>query len=98
MSHTHNWQWTAKVKMDDSFSFHSQLPTWLSQFTDIPKDSELDVYEISCGDVTCPTQETLFVWLEDSKKREFRISRKKENISKMDVQLSWNRWKEKGFV
>ncbi|TGM06455.1 hypothetical protein [Leptospira jelokensis] len=91
-SHSHGWKSVATGNLNEGFSFHPKLAEWLQTYTNIPKDVELEVLEVSCGEVSCPTEETLILW----DKQEFRISRKKENISKMDVNLSWKRFQEKG--
>lgn len=116
-SHEHGWTSVAKGKLGDGFSFHPSLQKWLLEFTHLKSDTELEVLEISCGEVSCPTAETLFVWEEprepnnsdpvsalqskdsksDSIQKEFRISRKKEQISKMDIQLSWKKFESKGL-
>lgn len=113
-SHNHGWKSVATGKLLDGFSFHPKLAEWLSTFTSIPQDADLEILEVSCGEVSCPTEETLIVWKDSvspmngqtperegetastryslvSQIHEFRISRKKENISKMDVDLSWKR-------
>ncbi|MBL0954101.1 MAG: hypothetical protein IBJ01_04980 [Leptospira sp.] len=87
-SHNHGWKIAGKGKLSTGFSFHPKLAEWLQTYTNIPKDAELEILEVSCGEVSCPTEETLIVW----DKQEFRISRKKEMISKMDVDLSWKRF------
>lgn len=87
-SHNHGWKLVGNGNLITGFSFHSKLAEWLSLYTNIPKDAELEILEVSCGEVSCPTEETLIAW----DKHEFRISRKKENISKMDVDLSWKRF------
>ncbi|MDF3819626.1 hypothetical protein P3G55_06935 [Leptospira sp. 96542] len=101
-SHNHGWVLVAKQKVGDNFSFHPKLSEWFLNLTSIPKDKELEIFEVSCGDSSCPTEETLFVWEEGGvsqnqavSKNQFRISRKKENISKMDVDLSWKRFTNK---
>ncbi|ABZ95997.1 Hypothetical protein LBF_4175 [Leptospira biflexa serovar Patoc strain 'Patoc 1 (Ames)'] len=86
-SHSHGWKSVATGKLIDGFSFHPKLAEWLLTYTSIPQDADLEILEVSCGEVSCPTEETMIVW----NKHEFRISRKKENISKMDVDLSWKR-------
>ncbi|EOQ86960.1 hypothetical protein LEP1GSC202_0048 [Leptospira yanagawae serovar Saopaulo str. Sao Paulo = ATCC 700523] len=90
-SHNHGWKSVATGKLIDGFSFHPKLAEWLQTYTNIPKEAELEILEVSCGEVSCPTEETMIVW----DKQKFRISRKKENISKMDVDLSWKRFNEK---
>lgn len=90
-THEHGWKSVTKGKLSSGFPFHPKLAEWLSTYTTIPIDSELEILEVSCGEVSCPTEETLIVW----DKQEFRISRKKEMISKMDVDLSWKRFVEK---
>ncbi|MCW7463757.1 hypothetical protein [Leptospira limi] len=117
-SHEHGWKSVTKGKLSSGFPFHPKLAEWLSTYTTIPKDADLEILEVSCGEVSCPTEETLIVWKHDvnltpnspsnddkaaptiakmpaSRIFEFRISRKKENISKMDVDLSWKRFVEK---
>ncbi|TGK49778.1 hypothetical protein [Leptospira bouyouniensis] len=121
-SHNHGWKSVATGKLLDGFSFHPKLAEWLSTYTSIPKDADLEILEVSCGEVSCPTEETLIVWKEQRetlsspelhpetktvgtsahtgsislyRNHEFRISRKKENISKMDVDLSWKRFQAK---
>lgn len=118
-SHNHGWKLTGKGKLSTGFTFHPKLAEWLTTYTSIPKDAELEILEVSCGEVSCPTEETLIVWKEQGepfpslspsletqdsvvtsnkdaipiyRNHEFRISRKKENISKMDVDLSWKRF------
>lgn len=93
--HDHGWNETTKGKLSTGFSFHPNLSKWLLEYTNIPDNVEIKVQELSCGDVNCPTAETLFVWSENDKSEmnQFRISRKKEQISKMDVKLSWDRRK-----
>lgn len=118
-SHAHGWKSVTKGKLSSGFPFHPKLAEWLSTYTTIPKEAELEILEVSCGEVSCPTEETLIVWKdqreplipsslplgtqneevssnEDSmliyQSHQFRISRKKENISKMDVDLSWKRF------
>ncbi|XDD48345.1 hypothetical protein AB3N60_18585 [Leptospira sp. WS39.C2] len=114
-SHNHGWIRTGKGKLSTGFSFHPKLAEWLSIYTTIPKEADLEILEVSCGEVSCPTEETLIVWKDpsvipptsqpaeiettshinpniESHTIEFRISRKKENISKMDVDLSWKRY------
>lgn len=90
-NHNHGWKSVAKGTLGGGFPFHSKLATWLQEYTNIPQDTELEILEVSCGETSCPTEETMIVW-QDQK---FRISRKKENISKMDVDLSWKRFVNK---
>ncbi|EMY59795.1 hypothetical protein [Leptospira terpstrae] len=90
-NHSHGWKSVAKGTLGGGFPFHSKLATWLEEYTTIPKEAELEILEVSCGEVSCPTEETMIVWNEN----EFRISRKKENISKMDIDLSWKRFATK---
>ncbi|EOQ94873.1 hypothetical protein LEP1GSC195_0799 [Leptospira wolbachii serovar Codice str. CDC] len=96
-SHNHGWKSVAKGTLGGGFPFHSKLATWLEEYTNIPKEAELEILEVSCGESSCPTEETLIVWNEipEASKHEFRISRKKEMISKMDVDLSWKRFVSK---
>lgn len=94
--HTHGWTNSGKTTLKEGFSFHASLSKWISEYTDIPIDAELEILELTCGEVSCPTAETLFVWNEvdpsgQTTSNQFRISRKKEQISKMDVKLSWER-------
>ncbi|MCW7492617.1 hypothetical protein ND861_09215 [Leptospira sp. 2 VSF19] len=91
-NHNHGWKSVAKGTLGGGFSFHPKLAIWLEEYTNIPKETELEILEVSCGEASCPTEETMIVW----KEHEFRISRKKEKISKMDVDLSWKRFVTKG--
>ncbi|PJZ83247.1 hypothetical protein [Leptospira harrisiae] len=112
-NHNHGWKSVAKGTLGDGFSFHSKLASWLQDYTNIPKETELEILEVSCGEASCPTEETMIVWKEEAKQsnenqnsnhearsifknHEFRISRRKEQISKMDVDLSWKRFVSKG--
>ncbi|XDD44459.1 hypothetical protein AB3N58_16995 [Leptospira sp. WS60.C2] len=121
-SHNHGWKSVGTGKLSTGFSFHPKLAEWLKTYTTIPNDAEVEILEVSCGEVSCPTEETMIVWKEPGEEFsssspsletqnsnttsnkdslpiyrnfEFRISRKKENISKMDVDLSWKRFVEK---
>lgn len=97
-NHSHGWKSVAKGTLGGGFPFHSKLATWLQEYTNIPKEAELEILEVSCGEASCPTEETLIVWneiRESANKLEFRISRRKENISKMDVDLCWKRFMSK---
>ncbi len=92
-AHQHGWNSVAKIKLSDGFPFHPKLSSWFSDYSKIPASTEIEVLEVSCGEASCPTEETLFVWEESGfGRREFRISRKKEKISKMDMDLSWKKF------
>ncbi|MCZ8343479.1 MAG: hypothetical protein O9301_10635 [Leptospira sp.] len=93
--HNHGWKESTKGQLSKGFSFHPNLSKWLLEYTNIPENVEVKIQELTCGEASCPTAETLFIWFDkdSSAMNQFRISRKKEQISKMDVKLSWDRKK-----
>jgi hypothetical protein len=87
MNHNHTEKFKQLLDEGETvFQFHPKLFSWIKD--KFPQSKIIGVIEVGCEDDSCPITETI-VTLSDSK--EIRIGREKEKISKIDVQLAFQK-------
>lgn len=94
--HDSHSEYESLVNPGEEFEFHPWLASRIRDRIGMP-DSILRLQEISCDEVSCPVTETRVEVLRGQTLEPlylFRFGRRKEQISKLDFQLSFERQKK----